>query len=98
MAKKEIKKNEFRKNRETSHPTYIYAKVGKEFKCIGLTHAKMTSGIKNIPLEKNPNPKDSRKAYARPTPVRKHISSFGKKLDGWFFSDVDKEKIKKIKK
>ncbi len=98
MAKKNERKNEFRKNRVTGHPTYIYAKSGDDYKYIGITHAKVTDGTKNIPLAKNPNPKDSRQSYVRPTADKKNRSTFGKKLNGWFFSDEDKEKINKIKK
>lgn len=32
------------------HPAYVYAKIGKSFKYIGITHAEITSGIRNIPL------------------------------------------------
>ena len=98
---KEIKKNEFRKNnsRETGgHPTYIFAQKGKKFKFIGITHANVTEGVENIPLEKNPEPGKTEQSYIRPNPDEAHKSSFGAKLKGWFFSDKDKKKVEAVKK
>ena len=97
---KYIKKNEFRKNNSkeyTGHPTYIYAQVGNEFIFVGITHAKITDGIKNIQLERNPNPKDKRPSYMRPFADKKHKSSFGKKLKGWKLTENDKKKALKLK-
>lgn len=78
------------------HPAYIYAKVGDEYKFIGITHAKITDNIKNIPLEKNPNPKDKRPAYLRPRPDKAHKAEFGGRYNNWNFSKKDKEKVNKI--
>ena len=99
--RKEIKKNEFRRNnsRDTGgHPTYIYAQEGKKLKFIGITHSPITDGMENIPLEKNPEPRNTSKAYIRPYPNEAHKSSFGTKLKGWFFSDKDKRKVEEVKK
>lgn len=98
MANKRKRNPEFRFNRVTNHPTYIYAKDGRNYKYIGLTHAKITQGTENIPLSKNPNPKDPRSSYARPFADRKPISTFGKKLDGWSLADADKATMNAIKK
>ena len=65
---------------------------------MSLTHSERTEGEKNIPLKKNPNPKDRRKAYVRPKVETAHVSSFGKRLLGWFFGDDDKDTVNKLKK
>ena len=78
------------------HPTYVYAKVGDEYKYIGITHSPITKGVKNIRLEQNPNPKDKSTAYVRPVAQKTHRSKFGKRLNGWKFSDKDKTKIKTL--
>ncbi len=96
---KEIKKNEFRPNNSKEgkgHPTYIYAQEGKEYKFIGITHAEITEGVRNIPLEENPEPGNNSQAYIRPKPQKEHRSSFGGKLKGWFFSPSDKEKVNAV--
>lgn len=93
-------KDEFRKRNTKQgrgHPAYIYMQKGKEFYFVGITHAEITDGIKNIPLEKNPEPKKKRKAYMRPKTETANKSSFGKKLKGWKMTEKDKKKIKKIK-
>lgn len=95
---KEVKKNEFRQNKKTRHPAYIYAKVGNEFKYIGITHAEITEGVKNIKLDKNPNPKDAEPAYARPKAEKSKTSNFKSKEKDWKLSKKDKEKLNKIKK
>jgi len=100
IAKQETR-NEFRKKNSKDgrgHPTYIYARRGDDFYYIGLTHAKITNGVKNIKLERNPNPKDKREAYFIPRSQSNKKASFGKKLKGWHFSDSDKQKIKKYTK
>ena len=89
----------FRKldNKEVQgHPTYIYAKVGKEFKYLGLTHSNITDKVKNIKLEKNPNPKDNRTSYIRPKAGKANRSEFGVMLNNWHFSEQDKKKVIKI--
>ena len=63
MTRKIKSLNEFRTHnvsKEGKHPAYIYAKVGDEYVYVGITHASITNGMKNIPLEKNPNPQDRR--------------------------------------
>lgn len=101
MSKKTEKRNEFRKKNSKDgrgHPTYIFARQGNDYIYLGLTHAEVTKGIKNIPLESNPNPSDKRKAHVIPKVQRNNKSSFGKKLKGWFFSKNDKSKIDKLTK
>ena len=102
---KRNKKSGFRKgfrkmnNKRTDkygHPTYVYAKVGKEYKYIGITHSPITKGVVNIRLEVNPNPKDKSAAYVRPKAEKADRSKFGKRLDGWKFADKDKDKIKML--
>ncbi len=97
-SQKEIKKNEFRKNKVTRHPAYIYARIGNEYKYIGLTHSPITNNVKNIELEKNPNPIDKRVSYFRPKSEKEKINKFKKKEVGWFFSKRDKENIDKYKR
>ena len=99
MSKNIKKKNEFRrKNMKDGkgHPTYIFAQQGNDYIFLGITHANVTNGVKNIKLEKNPNPKDKRDSYIRLSVEKHNKSSFGKKLDGWRFSNADKEKVKRI--
>lgn len=94
-------RNEFRKKNGKDgrgHPTYIYARQGDDYFYIGITHAEITKRVKNIRLDRNPDPKDKRTAYFRPKAEKNNRSSFGKKLVGWSFSDSDKKKIDKYKK
>lgn len=93
---KETRRNEFRKNKITQHPAYIFAKVGKNFKFLGLTHSDTTKGVKNIKLDKNPNPKDKKQAYIKPIKEKEMINKFNKKESDWKLSKSDKEKIKKL--
>ena len=95
---KEIKKDEFRKNKDTRHPSYIYSRVGNNYKFIGITHAPITNNVKNIKLEKNPNPKDKSNAYFIPKSQSAKTNRFKKKEIGWKLSERDKQKISKYKK
>ncbi len=95
MSKKKtvIKKNEFRRNKDTRHPAYIYAKIGHTYKFLGLTHSPITDNVKNIKLDKNPNPKDNRQAYVRSKLGKANQSRFKQKEKGWKLSKKDKDKI-----
>lgn len=95
--KKAIKKDEFRKNKINSHPVYIYAKEGNKYKFIGITHAEITQGVKNIRLDKNPNPKDNKPAFIRPKLEIGKTNNFKAKEKDWKLSKSDKVKINKIK-
>lgn len=98
-SKKTEKRDEFRTNKANGHPSYIYAKVGKSYKYIGITHAKITNNTKNIPLEKNPEPGNKSQAYARPSSQTDKVKRFKKEpLKGWKLSQNDKKKIKPIMK
>ena len=97
------RKSKFRKgfrkldNKEVKgHPTYVYARIGKEYKFLGLTHSSITNNVKNIKLEKNPNPKDTRTAYVRPNAGKAIRSEFGSSLSSWKFSEQDKKRVDKI--
>lgn len=98
MARKINSRNEFRykkMDKASRHPVYIYAKIGNKLKYVGITHSNITDGIENIPLIKNPNPKDKRKSYMRPYSRLDHKTSFGKKQKGWKLHPEDKKKIPK---
>ncbi len=94
---KEVKRDEFRKNKNNGHPAYIYAKIGNEYKFIGITHSEITEGIANIKLDKNPNPKDKKTAYARNKTEKGKTNDFKAKEKDWRLSKRDKKKIEKIK-
>ncbi len=97
MVRKTKSLNEFRTHnvsKEGKHPAYIFAKVGDEYVYVGITHAEITKGIKNIPLERNPNPHDKRKAFFRPRSSKDNKSRFGKRKP-WKLSEKDKLKVPK---
>lgn len=95
---KEIKKDEFRRNKENQHPAYIFARVGNEYKFLGITHSEITHGTKNIRLDKNPNPNDKKTAYARPQAEKQNVNRFKKKNNNWKMSKSDKQKLRRFMK
>lgn len=104
MSKKKKLKNEFRKKHDKKgqgHPGYIFEKVGDEFVFLGITHSSTSREVGgktiNIELEKNPNPKDKKKAYIKPAPEKSRTKNFGRELRDWKFSNADKVKVEKIK-
>jgi hypothetical protein len=86
MAKKKAKyASEFRKiyNKEMKgHPTYIYAEI--------------TRSVKNIKLDKNPNPKDISSSYIRPMTNAAKSKFFGRILKFWKFSNNDISKVEGV--
>ena len=89
-------KNEFRKNKDTGHPSYIYQKVGRKYVYIGITHSPITHEVKNSKLDKNPNPNDTRDAYFRPNADEASSNRFKKKEQGWKLTKEDKKKADNI--
>lgn len=94
------KRNHFRKNnsvKAAGHPTYIFAKQGKSYKYIGITHAPITKGIKNIALENNPQPNRTEQSYLRPQVDKSSLNNFGPKLKDWKLkSKKDKKVVKQV--
>ena len=54
------------------------------------------SGVKNIELEQNPNPKDSNKAYMRTKTSVDKEKNFKDKKKGYYFVKEDEKKVKRI--
>lgn len=97
MSKKNEKRDEFRKNKISGHPAYIYQKVGNKYLYIGITHANITDKTKNIKLDKNPNPLDKKTAYIRPKSEQQKENKFSKKpFKNWKFTEKDKDKVNKV--
>lgn len=86
-------RNEFRDYKKSGHPAYIYQRVGNEYRFLGVTHSPVTRGMKNIKLDKNPNPFDRETAYIKPNSEKDKTTSFGEVKRGWKLSLSDKEKV-----
>lgn len=94
-------RNEFRRRRGgggEGHPTHIYRKVGSTYEFIGITHSDVTRGVKNIKLDKNPNPRDKQTAYLKSMPERASTREFHKQVENnWKFAKSDLSKVEQIK-
>ncbi len=93
---KPTKKDEFRKNKKTGHPAYIYSLIGHDYKFLGMTH----TPLKGVEYEivQNPNPKDKQKMiYVLTTPELGNSGQFSKKYS-WKWSKSSKNKIKQFLK
>lgn len=94
-------RNHFRSNNSKKvrgHPTYIYKRVGDKYFFIGITHSEITDGVRNIKLDKNPNPLDTKESFVRPFSSEEEIDKFGSKKKKWRLSKGDRKKLRKIKK
>lgn len=91
---KKIPKNEFRYNYDTKHPNYIFLETGNKYRGFGITHNEKTFNKGNMLLSKNPNPNDIKKSYVRHGVVSSKKCNYGKKLDGYSFSDADFKNVK----
>ena len=74
---------------------YVFEKKDDKFHYIGITHSPVTQGVRNVKLERNPNPNDHRTAYVRPK-----TDSTNEKLQtrftDWKFSENDRKTVKGI--
>ena len=92
-------KTHFRKNYRTNHPAYIYAydPSVNEYLYIGITHAAITKGIKNIKID-NPNPKDAKDSFMRPYATHEKVKNFAKYQLNWKSSRKTGQIARKIKR
>ena len=86
----------FKNAKFTGHPQYVYDEDGNRYKVIGITKSPETNGIKNVLLERNPEPGNSAKAYLRPKPDKVEKGVRNERLKGWKFVDSDKKKVRRI--
>lgn len=97
---KKGERDEFRYNYEEHHPGYDFYEDDDVVVSFGLTHHEETFGIKNMPLEKNPDPNDSDPSYIRNgtivTKKKKNISR--NKKTGWVLAPKDKANVKSKKR
>ena len=83
--KKHFRKNHSKKSH--GHPAFVYGRKKDEYKYLGLTHAPITHGKRNVRLRANPNPHDHKTSYVRPFARTDKIKFFSKKkLRGWKIS------------
>ena len=97
MAKKSKNfRRSFRKNKRINHPTYVIDRNGNVYKYIGITHSRKTKDENNIPLRKNPNPKDNRSAYLRPSVEKDEMKDFRRCYGAWRFGDEDSKLVRRM--
>lgn len=90
---KPTKKDEFRKNKQTGHPAYIYALIGHNYKFLGLTHT-LPKGVKYEIID-NPNPKDKvKQIYVLTDFEVGNSGQFSKVYENWKLSKTSKKKLK----
>lgn len=97
MGKKKekfIPKNEFRYNYSKKHKHYIFGEVGNKFKSVGLTHDDTTFGVKNMPLNKNPQKGKTEKSYIRNGIISDKKRSYGEPLKNYAFDETDRLNVK----
>lgn len=87
-------------NHKRKHPSYVFGEKDSYYKFIGITHARKTKGLSNIPLPENPEISKTDKSYIRPYPLidpKKVFSPIkfkyivGKKNRYWFNKVKKKE-------
>lgn len=87
----------FHTKETTRHPSYVYGEDNKNFKIVGITKSAKTNGIDNIPLEKNPDRENEKKAYARLQPMKIKKGVRNKKMPNLKLrSEKDKKTIQAI--
>ena len=99
MSKYKIIKPHFRTHKINGHPSYIYAENTTDYKYIGITHAEVTHGLKNVDLKFNPETGKTDKSRAISFSTHDKKTNFKKrKLKGFKIHKADKKTIAKIKK
>lgn len=80
------------------HPAYVYGLKGQDYEYLGITESEKSGHHKNIPLKKNPNPRQKGPAYLR-HPDKEHYRNFTEYYPNWRFDADDYQNaVKKAKK
>ncbi len=100
QSRKYIPMNEFRYSESklyADHPQYIFGKTRSgKYKSLGLTH-QPDSKHHVVPLSKNPNPQDTKKAYIGTNPHTLRAKDLDKMPKrNWRFDDKDKPVVRHI--
>jgi len=108
MAKKYLRKNEFRldlnsehyNKNERPHPAYITARYGHKYKANSITHSRTIKGVKNYDIFENPNQNSRDKRITRISPpFWQNENLFGsERMKDFKFSKQTRRKIKKFNK
>lgn len=98
MANNRFQKHfrKFKNGKFTGHPQYVYDKKGNKYLIIGITESPRTDGVNNIPLDKNPEPNNSDRAYIRPQPDSVDKGVRNVRLKGWKIAGSDKPKVQAV--
>ncbi len=84
-------------NNKRKHPAYVFKEKNGKYSNILITHSAKDKKRKNIPLYKNPNPKDNSKAYVHKKIYIDDKKMFGRSFKNWTFHRNDKRIIKRLK-
>lgn len=85
-----------RKKKKDKHPHIVVGGNRTSFDSIGITHSKKHGRRNNIKLKNNPNPNDSRQAYANKRIIREFKFRYSKAFKNYKLSDEDIEELKKF--
>lgn len=98
--KVEIKKEEFKRNKKTGHPSLPIAKTRRMTDAIGFTHDDDETHTKKYKMKKNINPKENRQMFVKVSLERQKNSSYKDepKYKDFRIAKEDREVIDKIKK
>ena len=90
-------RTEFRYNKKRKHYSYIYGFRGDYRQ--NLLISTKPKKVKNVILSKHPNPnKSDEESYLMTKRYLDHKDNFGPVKKNWFFSVLDRLKVKKVKK
>lgn len=96
---------EFRYNRKRKHYSYIYRHLGNYRRNLLISTKPVrkiknngkVKTIKNIELEKHPNPNSNKKVFIINKSYTDHKNVFDYNLKNWKFYKIDRLKVKRIK-
>lgn len=95
---KTVFKRHFRFNNKRKHHAYIIDERNGKYDNILLSSKESNKGVKNIPLNKNPNPKSNVKSYLIDKLYSDEKYYFDKKEHkDWNFDKTDLNKIKRFR-
>lgn len=95
--KKNNFRKSFRKNKNTSHPAYIYSKQNGKYQYVSLTHSANYDNVRNIQLYKNPDINDKKIAYILTNPYEDSPNIFSRRYN-WKIHAKDKSKFASVMK
>lgn len=98
ISYKKGERDEFRYSYDEEHPNYCIQEKNGKITSFGVTHRETTFGVKNMPLEQNPEQGKTKQSFIRNGVVTGKKKRYGGRMKNFRLSPADRANVKSKKR